>query len=159
MDKIEKELPVYRGMKGFKLSEEEESEKNLSIKLKELLGLPKETQQNPLFLALSKGYYPEIVIKLINSGTNLDEVGPDGTNILHHACNHDNNSEVVKLLLEKKPDLDVVTKSGLFPFHIALIKGHSEIATQFSKLANNTTPQSSPIPLVNLNLEGPKTGR
>ena len=102
MDKIEKELPVYRGMKGFKLSEEE-SEKNLSNKLKELLGLPKETRQNPLFLALSKGYYPEIVIQLINSGTNLDEVGPDGTNILHYACNHNNNSEVVKLLLEKNP--------------------------------------------------------
>jgi ankyrin repeat protein len=140
MDKIEKELPVYRGMKGFKLSEEEE---NLSIKLEELSGLPKqtrgglpkETRQNPLFQALQNGH-SKIAIRLINLGTNLDEVGPDGMNILHRACAI-GNSEVVTLLLKKKLDLNEATEDGFLPLHLALIKGHSEIAIQLINSGTN----------------------
>ncbi len=83
------------------------------------INIKNEEGGNALMLAVKSGDI-EIVGILISKEININEKDKHGNTALHLACARKNNGdEILKLLLLKKPDLNLVNDMGLTPLKIA----------------------------------------
>ena len=79
----------------------------------------------------------------LNSGSDLNEIGPFGTAALHDAASN-GHFEVVRLLVEQGADVALRSQSGRTALELAREAGRAEIVAYLESIAKSAIPETSP---------------
>ncbi len=114
---------------------------------------------NPLLDAVYSGEY-KCVIKLLDGGANVNEIGFGGQTALILASYGDskNSQEIVEILISNRADVSVQDNSGYTPLHCAVIRGRISIVEILlsNKAPVNAVTNDGRTPLFLSVLEGSK---
>jgi hypothetical protein len=83
---------------------------------------------NPLAAAMASGRRRGDIEQLINAGADVNFKSPQNSNAAHFAVMFNANPEVMKLLIERGVDVNLVNNFGFTPRDMAVMKGRGELA-------------------------------
>ena len=81
---------------------------------------------NLLLFFFRTGYVCSHSVKLLVDGSEIDQPDQQGRTPLHEVCAH-GNVELLKVLLEYQPDLNIKDCNSETPLHFAVLSGNSII--------------------------------